>query len=127
MRLPFEIGHGPVIPNVMQARGSDEFVFPVNAQRRLDVEGMPTRQPNQGAVAGDPFVRRPDVAMIGIIGQIPHGCGSLDLLSGWSLAILVDGRNGYRRGVWAVQFVAGGCGVAFGEGVEVVDGGGGFD
>ena len=62
-----------MITYIMQTRRSDEFILSMNRKGWLDIEGMTTRQSDEGSVTGDPFVGSVDITMIGVVGEIPHG------------------------------------------------------
>mmetsp|Transcript_17652 Transcript_17652/g.35949 ORF Transcript_17652/g.35949 Transcript_17652/m.35949 type:complete len:879 (-) Transcript_17652:271-2907(-) len=124
--LPLELGTRPVIPHVMETRRRDELELIQDAQRRLDVEGMTSRQPHQLPIAGNPLVGSTHVAVIGVGLHVPHRLGLGDDVRAGRAAVLVDHGDGDGRGVGPVEFLAG-VGIFVDGGGEVLDGGGGFD
>lgn len=113
-----------MIPYVMQTSRGDEFMLFQDAQRRLDVEGMTSRETNELAVTGYPFVRGGDVAMIGVGSEIELRRGGGYGGGRWGFAVFGYGGDGDGGGVGAVEFEAGGRGG--GDGGEVGDGRGGL-
>lgn len=122
--LPRQVRNGAVIPYVMQTSRGDEFMLFQDAQRRLDVEGMTSRETNELAVTGYPFVRGGDVAMIGVGSEIESRRGGGYGGGRWGFAVFGYGGDGDGGGVGAVEFEAGGVGG--GDGGEVGDGRGGL-
>mmetsp|Transcript_32498 Transcript_32498/g.77627 ORF Transcript_32498/g.77627 Transcript_32498/m.77627 type:complete len:530 (+) Transcript_32498:1316-2905(+) len=105
--LPGEVGTGAVIPHVVEAGGRDELVLLVDEERRLDVEGMASREADQLPVAGDPLVRRPDVAVVGEGLHVPHRLGLRDDVGRRGAAVLVRHGHRHRGGVRPVELGAG--------------------
>ena len=104
--LPLDVGTRTVIPDVVEAAGGDELELLMDREGRLDVEGVPSGQPHELPVAGDPLVRRAHVAVVGVRAQVPHGRGLRDDVRARGASVLVRHGHGDGGGVRTVQLLA---------------------